>query len=88
MLMGCALYESSQTNCTDIPSIHTSENSKNNIVGNNKAASYLNFFVSFNPPAPQPPTADFLSKSGFNNTYSMPYHLLYTLTVSLPIEEM
>lgn len=88
MLMGCALYESSLQNCSDIPGIYSSENAKNNIVGNNNAASYLNFFVSFNPPTQQPSAAEVFNTAGFDKAYSMPYHQLYTLIVNLPIEDL
>lgn len=86
-LMSCAIFESRLEACNDIPSIYSSENSKNNIVGNNKAASYLNLFVAFQPKTEEKATAIFFNKYGFNQTYSMPYHLLYTLIVSLPITE-
>ena len=83
-LIGSAIFESSITNCNDIPAIFASENTKNNIVGNNNDASYLNFFVAFQPSTEEQANKTFFEKYGFNNSYSMPYHMLYTLIVSLP----
>ncbi|MBI2352819.1 hypothetical protein HYV11_01075 [Candidatus Dependentiae bacterium] len=86
-LIGSTLYESASNACNDIPSFYASENSRNNIVGNNNAASYLNFKIALEPQSTSLPTNDFFNKNGFHETYTLPYHQLYTLFFSIPISD-
>jgi len=87
-LVGCVLYETNLNLSNDIPKIYTALNTKSEVVSNSKSGSDINFQVGFKPKNIQDPHVDIFQKYGFNFTYNMPYHQLYTYIFSLPVDDL
>ena len=87
-LMSCNTYETNLDNCNNIPQLHPTQNSKNNIIANGYAAFHINFRITFPPITPEKPTVKLFNRNGFNSMFDMPYHQIYTFISSLPTKKM
>lgn len=88
-IMGSALYETNLNYCSDIPQLHSSQDSDGNIIGNGAGFFYINFKLQFHPQTnAQKNNSDLFSSKGFVAIYTQSLYQLWTFLCSILTTEM
>lgn len=87
-LIESALYATNLDTCLDIPQLYVYQDATGKMISNVNDGYHINFQAIFAPKSKQKPTKKLFKKLGFNGTYSLPYHQLYTLFFGLPTDSM
>ncbi len=88
-LMGSTLYETNLNYCSDLPQLHSSQDSDGNIIANGSAFFYLNFQMQLHPQKSQRNVSQNLfSTKGFFGFYTQPLYQPWTIFCSILVTEI